>query len=104
MSEQAPSDDADRPAPRAPARRRATGLQYSPGDRAPQVVATGQGYVAEQIIGIICTTKRSGPERTGTSGFGKSCCVDNDWSLYAELLQAGKQFESRTLVVPPGHV
>jgi flagellar biosynthesis protein len=25
-------------------------LQYSPGDRAPQVVATGQGYVAEQII------------------------------------------------------
>ncbi len=31
-------------------RRQATALQYNMGDRAPEVVATGQGYVAEQII------------------------------------------------------
>jgi flagellar biosynthesis protein len=30
--------------------RQAAALQYNAGDRAPQVVATGQGYVAEQII------------------------------------------------------
>ena len=30
--------------------RKAAALQYNAGDRAPQVVATGQGHVAEQII------------------------------------------------------
>ena len=31
-------------------RRKAAALQYKLGDRAPEVVATGQGIIAEQII------------------------------------------------------
>jgi flagellar biosynthesis protein len=31
-------------------RRRATALRYEPGSRAPQVVATGAGLVAERIL------------------------------------------------------
>jgi flagellar biosynthesis protein len=30
--------------------KRATALRYEPGDRAPQITATGTGYVAERII------------------------------------------------------
>ncbi len=33
-----------------PKRIRATALQYEPGNRAPQITATGSGYVAERII------------------------------------------------------
>jgi flagellar biosynthesis protein len=33
-----------------PKRIRATALQYEPGDRAPQITATGSGYLAERII------------------------------------------------------
>ena len=39
------------PVPQPPARRRhATALHYEPGDRAPQITATGSGYIAERII------------------------------------------------------
>ncbi len=50
MSDHDPADELDRAEPEDPRRRQATALQYNSGDRAPQVVATGQGYVAEQII------------------------------------------------------
>lgn len=33
-----------------PPRRRATALRYEPGTDAPQVVATGSGWVAERIV------------------------------------------------------
>ncbi len=36
--------------PQEPTHRKAAALQYNAGDRAPQVVAAGQGHVAEQII------------------------------------------------------
>jgi flagellar biosynthesis protein len=36
--------------PEPPERRRATALHYEPGQRAPQVVATGAGLVAERIL------------------------------------------------------
>lgn len=33
-----------------PPRLQATALQYEAGDRAPQITATGSGYIAEKII------------------------------------------------------
>jgi flagellar biosynthesis protein len=37
--------------PDEPAKRlQASALRYEPGDRAPQITATGRGYVAERII------------------------------------------------------
>lgn len=36
--------------PDEPTRRRATALQYTHGDVAPTVTATGAGFVAEQIV------------------------------------------------------
>ena len=36
--------------PEPPPRRRATALRYTPGDRAPEIVATGAGRVAERIV------------------------------------------------------
>lgn len=50
MSDLDPADEVDPPVPEDAPRRQAAALQYRSGDRAPQVVATGQGYVAEQII------------------------------------------------------
>jgi flagellar biosynthesis protein len=38
------------PEPPPPPRRRATAIQYTQGDRAPKVTATGTGLVAERII------------------------------------------------------
>jgi flagellar biosynthesis protein len=38
------------PEPAQPERRRATALRYEQGQRAPQVVATGAGLVAERIL------------------------------------------------------
>jgi flagellar biosynthesis protein len=38
------------PDPTPPERRRATALRYEPGQRAPQVVATGAGLVADRIL------------------------------------------------------
>jgi flagellar biosynthesis protein len=40
----------DRQPPDQPERRRATALRYEQGQRAPQVVATGAGLVAERIL------------------------------------------------------
>lgn len=50
MSDLDSADEVDPPQREGPPRRQAAALQYTDGDRAPQVVATGQGYVAEQII------------------------------------------------------
>jgi flagellar biosynthesis protein len=36
--------------PEPPPRRRATALNYEPGDSAPRITATGSGLVAERII------------------------------------------------------
>ena len=36
--------------PEPPARKRATALHYEPGARAPKVVATGVGVIAERIL------------------------------------------------------
>lgn len=36
--------------PERPHRLRATALHYEPGDTAPQITATGSGYLAERII------------------------------------------------------
>jgi flagellar biosynthesis protein len=36
--------------PEQPQRRRATALRYEPGSRAPEVVATGAGLVADRIL------------------------------------------------------
>jgi flagellar biosynthesis protein len=36
--------------PGQPPRRRATALQYEPGERAPRVTATGTGLVADRIL------------------------------------------------------
>ena len=36
--------------PGVPPRRRATALRYEPGERAPKIVATGVGLVAERIV------------------------------------------------------
>jgi flagellar biosynthesis protein len=38
------------PEPKEPERRRATALRYEQGQRAPQIVATGAGLVAERIL------------------------------------------------------
>jgi flagellar biosynthesis protein len=38
------------PEPPQPPRRRATAIQYTHGERAPKVTATGTGLVAERII------------------------------------------------------
>jgi flagellar biosynthesis protein len=38
------------PEPDERPRKRATALRYEPGQRAPQVTATGSGYIAERII------------------------------------------------------
>ena len=50
MSEEYYDDDLDPPTAEDRRSRQAAALQYNAGDRAPQVVATGRGYVAEQII------------------------------------------------------
>jgi flagellar biosynthesis protein len=50
MSGQDLADEADRPDPETQPRRQAAALQYNAGDRAPQVVASGRGHIAEQII------------------------------------------------------
>jgi flagellar biosynthesis protein len=44
------ADQETQAAPPGPPRRQAAALHYQAGDRAPQIVATGQGYIAEQII------------------------------------------------------
>jgi flagellar biosynthesis protein len=36
--------------PEDPPRRRATALRYEPGQRAPEVVATGAGLIADRIL------------------------------------------------------
>ena len=36
--------------PEPPLERRAAALSYQPGDRAPRVVATGRGHIADRIL------------------------------------------------------
>jgi flagellar biosynthesis protein len=50
VSEENHADELDPPTAEDRRSRQAAALQYNAGDRAPQIVASGQGYVAEQII------------------------------------------------------
>jgi flagellar biosynthesis protein len=50
VSEEDYDDELDPPIGEDQPPRQAAALQYNAGDHAPQVVATGRGYVAEQII------------------------------------------------------